>query len=37
VVGACGLKRRAFDRAASPAVHALFDDLGAARDWLAKR
>ena len=37
VVGATGLKRRTFDRAARPAEHALFDDLGAARDWLADR
>ena len=37
VVGATGLKRRTFDRATRPAEHALFDDLEAARDWLADR
>jgi hypothetical protein len=37
VVGATGLKRRTFDRPATPAEHALFDDLEAARDWLAQR
>jgi hypothetical protein len=37
VVGATGLKRRTFDRPARPAEHALFDDLEAARDWLADR
>ncbi len=37
VVGASGLKRRTFDRPARPAEHALFDDLEAARDWLADR
>jgi hypothetical protein len=37
VVGAIGLKRRTFDRAAHPTEHALFDDLEAARDWLAER
>jgi hypothetical protein len=37
VVGASGLKRRTFDRAARPTEHALFDDLEAARDWLADR
>jgi hypothetical protein len=37
VVGASGLKRRTFDRPAHPAEHALFDDLEAARDWLAER
>jgi hypothetical protein len=37
VVGATGLKRRTFDRPSRPAEHALFDDLGAARDWLAER
>jgi hypothetical protein len=37
IVGASGLKRRAFDLGAHPAVHALFDDIGAARDWLAER
>lgn len=37
VVGATGFKRRTFDRPASPAEHALFDDLGDARDWLATR
>ena len=37
VVGASGLKRRTFDRPALPAQHALFDDLEAARDWLAAR
>jgi hypothetical protein len=37
VVGATGLKRRAFDRPAHPASHALFDDLEHARDWLVER
>jgi hypothetical protein len=37
VVGATGLKRRTFDRPVRPAQHALFDDLEAARDWLAAR
>ncbi len=37
VVGATGLKRRTFDRRSGSAEHALFDDLGAARDWLAER
>lgn len=37
VVGASGLKRRTFDRSAGRAEHALFDDLEAARDWLAER
>jgi hypothetical protein len=37
VVGATGLKRRTFDRRGHPAEHALFDDLEAARDWLAER
>ena len=37
VVGASGLKRRAFDLGADPDEHALFDDIGAARDWLAER
>jgi len=37
VVGASGLKRRTFDRAADPGEHALFDDLEAARDWLVDR
>ncbi len=37
VVGAYGLKRRTFDWPARPAEHALFDDLEAARDWLADR
>ncbi len=37
VVGATGLKRRTFDRPGRPAEHALFDDLEAARDWLAER
>jgi hypothetical protein len=37
VVGATGFKRRTFDRPARPAEHALFDDLEAARDWLAER
>lgn len=37
VVGASGLKRRIFDPPATPAARALFDDLEAARDWLAER
>jgi hypothetical protein len=37
VVGATGLKRRSFDRGGRPTDHALFDDLEAARDWLAER
>ena len=37
VVGASGLKRRTFDRAARPGEHALFDDAEAARDWLVER
>lgn len=37
IVGASGLKRRTFDRPARPGEHALFDDLEAARDWLAGR
>lgn len=37
VVGASGLKRRVFERSGSPSDHALFDDLEAARDWLAGR
>lgn len=36
VVGATGLKRRTFDRRDGPVAHALFDDLEAARDWLAQ-
>jgi hypothetical protein len=37
VVGATGLKRRTFDRSDCVDEHALFDDLEAARDWLAQR
>jgi hypothetical protein len=37
VVGASGLKRRAFDLPSFPAEHALFDDLEQARDWLVER
>jgi hypothetical protein len=37
VVGASGLKRRAFDRPTWPAAQALFDDLEHARDWLVER
>jgi hypothetical protein len=37
VVGATGLKRRTFERPVCPSEQALFDDLGAARDWLAQR
>ncbi len=36
VVGASGLKRRAFDHPAHPDEHALFEDLEHARDWLAE-
>jgi hypothetical protein len=37
VVGASGLRRRAFDLPAHPDEHAFFDDLEHARDWLVER